>query len=126
MSDSPAYLSPANRFFSSFQIDWWQCMHEPLSPKIGLGMNVAVRPLARATFLTTYLYHMVQSAIFLRLLKRIDSSHWPPVATSWWKTYRDAHLLERHGHVGAEIVQRVGRRDREVAALVGRLVAQVR
>jgi len=41
----------------------------------GFGMNVAVRPCLRATFLTTYLYHMVQSAIAFRLLKRIDSSH---------------------------------------------------
>ena len=39
----------------SFQSDWWQCMPEPLSPKIGFGMNVAVLPAARATFLTTYL-----------------------------------------------------------------------
>jgi hypothetical protein len=31
-------------------------MPEPLSPKIGFGMNVAVFPAARATFLTTYLY----------------------------------------------------------------------
>src|SRR6478672_7899495 len=86
MSDSPAYLSPANRFFSSFQIDWWQCMPEPLSPKIGFGMNVAVLPCLRETFLTMYLYHMVQSAIDLRVLNRIDSSHWPPEATSWWNT----------------------------------------
>ena len=34
-------------------------MPEPLSPKIGFGMNVAVLPCFRATFLTTYLYHMV-------------------------------------------------------------------
>src|ERR1041384_6331271 len=61
-------------------------MPEPLSPKMGFGMNVAVLPAWRAVFLTTYLYHMVQSAIFLRLLNRIDSSHWPPVATSWWNT----------------------------------------
>src|SRR5206468_4446222 len=86
MSDSPAYLSPANRFFSSFQIDWWQCMPDPLSPKMGFGMNVAVFPNLRAVFLTTYLYHMVQSAIFFKLLKRIDNSHCPPDATSWWNT----------------------------------------
>ena len=30
-------------------------MPEPLSAKIGLGMNVADSPLARATLLTTYL-----------------------------------------------------------------------
>jgi hypothetical protein len=30
-------------------------MPEPLSPKSGLGMNVAVLPAAHAVFLTTYL-----------------------------------------------------------------------
>ena len=30
-------------------------MPEPLSPKIGFGMNVADLPAARAMFLTTYL-----------------------------------------------------------------------
>jgi hypothetical protein len=39
----------------SSQSDWWQCMPEPLSPKIGLGMNVADLPACRAVFLTTYL-----------------------------------------------------------------------
>ena len=34
------------------------CMPLPLSPNIGLGMNVAVLPCLRATFLTTYLYHI--------------------------------------------------------------------
>ena len=33
----PAGLPP-------FQIDWWQCMPEPLSPWIGFGMKVAVLP----------------------------------------------------------------------------------
>ena len=50
-------------------------MPEPLSWKIGFGMNVAVLPCLRETFLTTYLYHMVQSAMVLRLLNLIDSSH---------------------------------------------------
>ena len=49
-------------------------------------MKVAVLPFFLATFLTTYLNIMVQSAIFLRLLNFIDISHWPPVATSWWPT----------------------------------------
>jgi hypothetical protein len=40
----------------SFQSDWCVCMPEPLSPKIGFGMNVTDLPTARATFLTTYLY----------------------------------------------------------------------
>jgi hypothetical protein len=28
----------------SFQIDWWVCMPEPLSPATGFGMKVAVLP----------------------------------------------------------------------------------
>ena len=55
MSESPAYLSPAKSGLPPFQIDWWQCMPEPLSSKTGLGMKVAVRPRRRATFLITYL-----------------------------------------------------------------------
>ena len=49
---------------SSFQSDWWTCMPLPLSPKSGLGMNVAVLPCFRATFLTMYLYHIRSSAMF--------------------------------------------------------------
>ena len=37
-------------------------MPEPLSPKIGLGMNVAVLPLRHATFLTMYLNFITSSA----------------------------------------------------------------
>ena len=40
----PPYLSPAKSGFSPFQIDWWTCIPEPLSPKIGFGMKVAVLP----------------------------------------------------------------------------------
>ena len=47
----------ANSGLPSFQSDWWLCMPEPLSPKSGFGMNVAVLPCWRATFLTMYLYH---------------------------------------------------------------------
>ena len=39
-------------------------MPEPLSMKIGLGMNVTVLPAWRAVFLTTYLYFMTLSAVF--------------------------------------------------------------
>ena len=46
----------------SFQIDWWTCMPEPLSPKIGFGMKVAVLPLRQATFLTMYLNFITSSA----------------------------------------------------------------
>ena len=59
-------------------------MPEPLSPKSGFGMNVAVLPYRRATFLTTYLYVITWSAIRVSVPKRMSISHWPPVATSWW------------------------------------------
>ncbi len=42
-------------FLPPRQMLWWQCMPEPLSPKSGLGMNVAVKPFCRATFFTMYL-----------------------------------------------------------------------
>ena len=54
--ESPAYPDlSAISGVPSFQRDWCVCMPEPLSPKIGFGMNVTVLPAARATFLTTYL-----------------------------------------------------------------------
>ncbi len=37
-------------------------MPEPLSPKSGLGMKVAVRPFFQATFLMMYLKSMIWSA----------------------------------------------------------------
>ena len=39
----------------SFHSDWWVCIPEPLSPKIGFGMKVALLPAALATLRTTYL-----------------------------------------------------------------------
>ena len=36
-------------------------MPEPLSPKIGFGMNVAVLPCSHAVFLTTYLNFIMSS-----------------------------------------------------------------
>ena len=45
-------------------------MPEPLSPKIGLGMKVAVLPLAHATFLMMYLKSMTWSAALSRVEKR--------------------------------------------------------
>src|SRR5437868_7889919 len=57
-SDRPAYPAPANRFRPSFHSDAWTCRPDPLSPKSGLGMNVAVLPCRRATFLTTHVNFM--------------------------------------------------------------------
>ena len=54
-SERPAYPSPAKSGSPSRHSDWWTCMPEPLSPKIGFGMKVADFPAARATLRTTYL-----------------------------------------------------------------------
>src|SRR5581483_8144054 len=60
--DSPAGQDlSAKSGVPSFQSDWWQCMPEPLSPKIGFGMNVAVFPARSASFLTTYLQTRTRS-----------------------------------------------------------------
>ena len=45
-------------------------MPEPLSPKIGFGMNVAVLPRAQAMFLMTYLNFMMSSPDCSSVLKR--------------------------------------------------------
>ncbi len=58
-------------------------MPEPLSPKSGLGMKVAVLPCRQATFFTMYLNQLRLSAHFTRVLKRKSISAWPAVATSW-------------------------------------------
>ena len=68
--DMPAYPSPAKSGLPPFQIDWWKCMPEPLSPKSGLGMKVTVLPCRRATFLTMYLNHISLSAM---LQQRVEA-----------------------------------------------------
>jgi hypothetical protein len=45
-------------------------MPEPLSPKIGFGMKVAVLPASQAVFLTMYLNFITSSAAFSSSLKR--------------------------------------------------------
>ena len=49
-------------------------MPEPLSPKSGFGMNVAVMPCLRATFFTTYLYISSWSAMSTSGVKRMSIS----------------------------------------------------
>ena len=59
-------------------------MPEPLSPKIGFGMKVAVLPLRSATLRTMYLNFMTLSALASSSSKRQLISVWPAVPTSWW------------------------------------------
>src|SRR5579862_7591211 len=81
--ESPAYLSPEKSGLPLSHSDWWVCMPEPLSPKIGLGMKVTVLPYWLATLLHTYLYFSMLSADLTRVSKRWSISHCPAVATSW-------------------------------------------
>ena len=82
MSDRPAYPEPANRLLPPFHSDVCTCMPVPLSWKSGLGMNVAVLPYLRATFLTMYLYLKTLSAISTSGENFMSISHCPAVATS--------------------------------------------
>ncbi len=74
-SDRPAYpASSKNSGSPPFQSDWWVCMPEPLSPKIGFGMNVRDFPCRQATFLRTYLNVMSLSAMPSSVSKRMPIS----------------------------------------------------
>ena len=59
-------------------------MPEPLSPKMGFGMKVAVLPAAHAVFLMMYLYFITLSAAVSSSENRVAISPWPAVPTSWW------------------------------------------
>src|SRR5690242_12076494 len=63
MSESPAYLFPANSGLSPFHSEKCTCIPDPLSWNSGLGMNVTTFPCRAATFLATYLYVMTLSDI---------------------------------------------------------------
>ena len=66
----------------SFHSETWTCMPLPLSSNSGLGMNVAVLPCRRATFLTMYLYFSTLSAIATSVVVAACRSRtgrrWPP------------------------------------------------
>src|SRR5437773_1787707 len=82
ISDKPAYPEPAYRFLPSFHNELWTCMPEPLSMKIGLGMNVDVLTYLLAAFLRRYLYFSSLSAIPPSGATFLSVSPWPPDATS--------------------------------------------
>ena len=82
-------------------------MPEPLSPKSGLGMNVAVLPCLRATFLTMYLY-------LQHVVGHLDQRREPHVDLALaagghlvvLRLDLEAALDHRQHHLGAEVVQR--------------------
>src|SRR5579862_1675881 len=77
--ERPAYLSPAKSGLFLAHIDWWVCMPDPLSPKMGLGMKVTVLPYWLATLLMIHLYFIMPLADLSRVLKRKSISAWPAV-----------------------------------------------
>ncbi len=58
------------------------CMPDPLTPKIGFGMNVACRPWSSATFLTMNRKVETRSAVVIASAYLKSISCWPG-ATSW-------------------------------------------
>ena len=102
-------------------------MPEPLSPKRGLGMKVAVLPVRRATLRMMYRASITWSALPTSGLGSRSISHWP----------RGGHLVEMGGrgdaafphalgHLGAEVHQAIRWRAGEIAEPRARLVAEVR
>ena len=118
---------PANRLSPSFHSEVWTCMPVPLSMNSGLGMNVAVLPCFLATFLTMYLYfeHVV-GHLDQRGEAHVDLAL--AAGGDFVVLGLDLQAALDHGqhHLGADVVQRVGRRHREIAFLVAELVAEVR
>ena len=101
-------------------------MPEPLSPKSGLGMKQAVLPCLLGDVLDDVLvdHHRVgrldqrvKAVIDFRLAGR---GHFVVLPLDL-----DAQLLHHQAHLGADILLRVGRGDREITFLVADLVAEV-
>src|SRR6478735_7200967 len=92
---------------------------------MGLGMNVAVRPLRWATFFTMCLNHIRLSAHLSKLSKRMSIS---PCAALLVVADLDldAQALQLQVDLGAQIHVRVLGLDRKVALLTADLVAEIR
>ena len=99
----------------------------PLSMNSGLGMNVAVLPCFRATFLTMYLYFSTLSAIsHERGVPHVDLALAAGGHLVMLGLDLQAALDHGQHHLGAQVVQGVGGRAGEIAFLVAQLVAEVR
>src|SRR5215471_12039898 len=84
-------------------------MPEALSSNSGLGMNVAVIPFLRATFLTTYLYIIRLSAMRVMVVS-LD---------------RDAEGFHRQHHLAAQILHAVDGGSRKISLFLARFMAEV-
>ena len=101
-------------------------MPEPLSPKSGLGMNVAVLPLRRATLRMMYLASTTWSALsHQRMGHQVDLALAAGGDLVEVGRRRDAAFGHPLGHLGAQVDQAVGRRTGEITQPRARLVAQV-
>ena len=74
-------------------------MPDPLSPTIGLGMNVAVLPYACAVLWMTYFMICSQSARLTSVSNLVPISHWPAFATSWWCTSTSTPICSMARHI---------------------------
>src|SRR4249919_1215827 len=101
--DRPPYPSPVNRLVPPLASDWCTCMPLPLSPTMGLGMNVAVLPLRCATFLMMYFIVSRSSAFLVNVLNLVPISHWPALATSWWCTSTSMPTASSVLHISARM-----------------------
>ncbi len=101
-------------------------MPEPLSWKIGFGMNVADLPAAQATFLHHVLVeHQLVGHAQQRVEAHVDLCLTAGADLVVLDLDLDAESLHREDHLGAQVLVLVHRRDREVALLVPDLVAEV-
>jgi len=90
-------------------------------------MKVAVMPYFLATFFTTYLYLSRLSAITTSGVElHVDLGLAGGRHLVMLGLDHDPHLLHLEAHLGADVLLRVVRRNREVAFLVADLVAEVR
>src|SRR5215475_6720045 len=93
-------------------------MPEPLSMNSGFGINVAVLPRRRATFLTTYLYIWSLSAIRFSLSGSRD------FVMVDFNLHADA--FQSQHDFGSDVLKMIHRRNGEVSFLVAGLVAEIR
>ncbi len=102
-------------------------MPEPLSPKSGFGMNVTTRPAFFATFLHDVLVdHQLVGHLEERREAHVDLGLPRRRHLVVVRLDDDPEILHLQDHLAADVLLGVGRRDREVAFLEARLVAEVR
>ena len=111
----------------SIHSDWCVCIPEPLSPKIGFGMNVTDLPCAAGHVLHDVLVgHDLIGHAGERREAEIDLALTAGGDLVMMELARDADPLERQHHLRTEVVERVRGRGRKVALLRPRGVPETR